>query len=177
MIIGLCGLAQAGKDTAAQHLIDNYGFQRLAFADKLKDLSYLINPELHEAVDAVGWEATKKIPVFRRFLQDLGHSARLVFGDDFWVDQVLPQYDEFVEDIGNIVVTDMRYANEFHRVEWHQGWTVRIIRPGLKAPNNHVTETQHLDIKTSFEVINDSFESFYKQLDDVVFAIQEAEHV
>ena len=36
MIIGLAGLAGSGKDTVAMELVNNYGFQRLAFADNLK---------------------------------------------------------------------------------------------------------------------------------------------
>lgn len=35
MIVGLTGLKNVGKDTAAQYLIDNYGFQRFAFGDAI----------------------------------------------------------------------------------------------------------------------------------------------
>lgn len=173
MIIGVTGIAQAGKDTAANYLVSNYGFTRLAFADKLKELSYLVNPELHEAVDAVGWEDTKKIPVFRRFLQDVGHNARTVFGENFWVDQVLPRDEEFAEEHGDVVFTDMRYRNEFDRVDWHGGWTVRITRPGLQAPNNHITETEHLQFPTDFDVTNDSFVNLYRQLDTIITEVSD----
>lgn len=175
MIIGITGLAQSGKDTAAQYLVDNYGFNRKAFADKLKEFCYLINPELREAVDAVGWESAKKIPVFRRFLQDAGHNARVVFGSDFWVDQVLNKKD--ADDITkeNIVFTDMRYQNEFDRVNWFEGWTIRINRPGLKLINNHVTETQHLNIPVSFNVTNETFDGLYLELDSIMEIIYNAE--
>lgn len=36
MIIGLAGKAGTGKDTAGAYLIKQYGFERIAFADKLK---------------------------------------------------------------------------------------------------------------------------------------------
>ena len=36
MIIGLTGYKGSGKDTAASHLVEKYGFTRVAFADKLK---------------------------------------------------------------------------------------------------------------------------------------------
>jgi hypothetical protein len=176
MIIGLTGLAQAGKDTAAKYLVENYGFTRRAFADKLKQFCYFINPELREAVDSVGWESAKRIPVFRRFLQDVGHNARVIFGDDFWVDQILSKTDsEDIED-QNIVITDMRYANEFNRVNWFEGWTIRVNRPGLELVNNHVTETQHLNIPVSFQVVNETLEGLYIQLDgimDEIFDVDE----
>lgn len=165
MIIGVTGIAQAGKDTVATHLINNYGFNRKGFADKLKQFCYLINPELRESVDAVGWEATKKIPVFRRFLQDVGHNAREVFGQDFWVNQVLPPY---VNVDGNWVFPDMRYGNEFKRVEDLGGYLVRVTRPGLKMVNKHVTETQHLNFRVDYTIINTTIESVHKQIDEIM---------
>jgi hypothetical protein len=164
MIIGITGLAQAGKDTAAKYLIEHYDFERRAFADKVKEFSLAINPRLKEAVDAVGWEAAKQIPEFRRFLQDVGHNARLLFGFDFWVDQVLPN-NNIDRDI---VLTDMRYSNEFERVLWHSGISIRIIRPGLGLVNDHVTETQHLNIPVDHTVTNDTLEHLYAQLKEIM---------
>ena len=46
-IIGLSGFAQSGKDTSGRHLIDNHGFTRYAFADRIReimlDLDYRLN--------------------------------------------------------------------------------------------------------------------------------------
>lgn len=39
MIIGLCGLAGSGKDTAADSLVLKHGFVKLAFADPLKRIA------------------------------------------------------------------------------------------------------------------------------------------
>jgi dephospho-CoA kinase len=40
MIIGLTGYAQSGKDTVANILVENYGYQRVAFADPIRALLY-----------------------------------------------------------------------------------------------------------------------------------------
>lgn len=173
MIIGVTGIAQSGKDTVAQYLVENYGFTRKAFADKLKEFCYLISPELREAVDAVGWEDAKKIPVFRRLLQDAGHNARVVFGDDFWVNQVLEKRDEGYEE--NIVITDLRYPNEFERVNWLNGWTIRVNRPSINMVNNHITETQHLNIPVTFEVVNGTLGNLYLEIDKIMFVIDDIE--
>jgi len=37
MIIGICGLIGSGKGTVADILVEYHGFQKISFADKLKD--------------------------------------------------------------------------------------------------------------------------------------------
>lgn len=117
MIIGLCGLKGSGKDTAAAYLVENYGYTRVGFADKLKDsVAALFDisrewvddwkddqggtlPRVEVIIDVAG--EVKNHPYLRRrsqysfswreFLQRYGtESHRDVFGYDFWVDQVLP---------------------------------------------------------------------------------------
>ena len=36
-IVGICGLIGSGKDTVAKRLIENHGFQKVSFAETLKD--------------------------------------------------------------------------------------------------------------------------------------------
>lgn len=51
-IIGLSGYARSGKDTAAEVLVEQFGFTRVAFADKLREVLYELNP----IVDFLGRE-------------------------------------------------------------------------------------------------------------------------
>ena len=37
MIIGICGLIGSGKGSVADILVENHNFEKLSFADKLKD--------------------------------------------------------------------------------------------------------------------------------------------
>jgi len=50
MIIGLTGKAGCGKDTAAEHLLKNHNFQRVGFADALRqgllDLDPIVFPDI-----------------------------------------------------------------------------------------------------------------------------------
>jgi dephospho-CoA kinase len=61
MIIGLTGYARTGKDTVASVLVKDFGFERIAFADPIRELLYELNPKvngiyLREMVEEHGWE-------------------------------------------------------------------------------------------------------------------------
>ena len=147
MIIGLTGYAQSGKDTVANILVENYGYTRVAFADKIREFLYETNPMydsivgeplfVRAKVDRDGWEEAKKSPHIRRLLQTSGVAARKVFGENFWVQQALRD----VHFEGNYVITDVRFTNEADIIKKYdnsQLW--RVKRLGVEAVNSHVSE-------------------------------------
>ena len=147
MIIGLTGYAQSGKDTVANILVENYGYTRVAFADKIREFLYETNPMydsivgeplfVKAKVDRDGWEEAKKSPHIRRLLQTSGVAARKVFGENFWVQQALKD----VHFEGNYVITDVRFTNEADIIKKYdnsQLW--RVKRLGVEAVNSHVSE-------------------------------------
>jgi len=152
MIIGLTGYAQSGKDTVAKILVNQYGFIRVAFADKIREFLYETNPMfdsivgepmfIKARVDRDGWDEAKKSPHIRRLLQNTGVAARKVFGETFWVDQVLNNLDP----ADNIVITDVRFVNEADSIKLlcrftnQDGQIWRVKRPGVEAVNGHVSE-------------------------------------
>lgn len=147
MIIGLMGYAQSGKDTVANILVENYGYTRVAFADKIRDFLYEINPiisvtanepmYLRGRVGRDGWDTAKKSPEVRRLLQDLGVGARNLFSDMFWVQQALRE----VHFEGNYVITDVRFKNEAVSIKKYDNAELwRVKRPGVDAVNGHVSE-------------------------------------
>jgi hypothetical protein len=148
MIIGLTGYAQSGKDTVAKILVENYGYTRVAFADKIRDFLYEMNPMvdnvagepifLKERVDRDGWEVAKTNPHVRRALQNAGVSARKVFGEEFWIDRSLVS----ILRNENTVITDVRFINEADVVKHQAGQVWRIKRLGVEAVNAHVSESQ-----------------------------------
>jgi len=147
MIIGLTGYAQSGKDTVADILVENYGYQRVAFADPIRDLLYEANPMLKEGyrvqglVDVYGWDRVKvDYPEARDLLQRLGVGARKTFGEDFWIEQALKGLKLFGN--ANYVITDVRFPNEAIAIRKYDNAQVwRIKRNGVNAVNQHVSET------------------------------------
>jgi hypothetical protein len=149
MIIGLTGYAQSGKDTVANILVENHGYTRVAFADKIREYLYDMNPMydsiageplfLKAKVDRDGWEDAKQHPHIRRLLQNSGVAARKLFGENFWVNQALGPIG-----VGypKIVITDVRFTNEADTLRANGAQLWRIKRIGVEAVNGHVSESQ-----------------------------------
>lgn len=151
MILGLSGYARSGKDAAAQFLVQEYGFKKISFADKLRDFLYQLNPivahsdamgtwDVQTVIDTYGWGGYKETdfgPEIRRLLQRLGtDAARNILGENVWVHAALGHKitDE------NIVVTDCRFPNEAREIKNRGGEVWRINRAGILAVNNHISE-------------------------------------
>lgn len=169
-LIGINGLKKSGKDTSYGLLRDMFEaegkrVERRAFADKLKIMAALALGYEREPEELIAlMDSYKDTAVFsityidpdtdqetlhdltgREYLQHFGNKARTVFGDTFWIDQVLPQQATFGweqqrfdgADYG--VITDARYPNEAQRILDLGGEIWEIKRPGLES-DGHVTE-------------------------------------
>jgi hypothetical protein len=145
-IIGLTGYAQSGKDTFASILVEKYGYSRIAFADKIRDFLYGINPMvgcsptgyLQDLVNLVGWDRAKQEPQVRRLLQDLGISARELIDENIWVNAALSS----IGANDRIVITDVRFENEAAMIKSMGGQLWRIKRSGVGPVNGHVSESE-----------------------------------
>jgi hypothetical protein len=157
LIIGIGHVRRAGKDTAAQAIMQRWPADvvRIGFADALKELALGADPlivaagptnvgvgksHLKGLVAALGWEHAKdQLPEVRRFLQNLGESARNTFGVNFWVERVM----RAVEDTGAkiVVIPDVRYISELETIQAAGGKVIKIHRPGFRA-EGHVSETE-----------------------------------
>lgn len=162
MIIGLSGYARSGKDTVAGMLMGIHHYQRIAFADKIRDFLYEIDPlimfngtdfRLQDIIDSKGWEDAKtEFPEIRRLLQDLGVGARTTFHENFWIIEALKP----VKPTDKIVVTDVRFKNEAEIIKGMGGQLWRVNRIGTGPANDHVSEHDLDDWKFDAAIQNDS---------------------
>jgi hypothetical protein len=153
-LVGLSGYAQVGKDTVGRILTEKYGFERVSFADKLREVALAIDPlidavpgeernqihtmRLGPLVQQVGWEKAKQWPEVRRLLQVIGTDAgRAILGDNVWVDAAFKP----LQPAKKYVFTDVRFPNEATAIRENGGILLRIERPGYGPVNNHPSET------------------------------------
>jgi len=156
MIVGIGHIKQVGKSTAAQALCAQLGFHEISFAGPLKELAYKMDPlvqsgvptnigagrgRLQWVINSLGWDRAKEqMPEVRRLLQNLGVAARETFGEDFWIDMAFR-----VDRVENVVISDVRFQNEFNAIKDRGGMLIKIIRPGREAAG-HISETELLSV-------------------------------
>jgi len=165
-LVGIAGKKRSGKDTVAKAL-EPFGFQRIGFADELKQMALEINPfiepldyntyRLSEVVEDVGWERAKDIlPEVRRFLQELGTSVR-ARDRSFWIRAAMMEIDSALVALRGVVVPDVRFPNEVDAIRKAGGTVILVVRPGRPDDGDrHASETALDGIAFDYTIINDA---------------------
>lgn len=156
--IAIAGRKRSGKDTAAAHLVEEFGYVRHGFADPLKEAALKLDPivdadgddygvdfyRLSTIIEWVGWEKAKDTyPEVRQILQRLGDEAgRQVHGEETWVRNLLRRAESANAEGHPVVVPDVRYPNEAELLREAGFLVVRVDRPGYGSPTpgEHASE-------------------------------------
>lgn len=156
MIIGITGYAGVGKDTLADLLEVEHGFEKRSFASKLKTVYYDIATEgQRQLIDETGWDNAKRINTMIRVgLQGLGAVMRKHFGKDFWIKEAMTYTLEMKEK--HYVFSDVRYPNEAEAIRSAGGVIVRLKRDGIFPVNDHDSETLLDSINPDLTIENHS---------------------
>jgi hypothetical protein len=203
-LIGINGFKRSGKGTVAEIIEaivadDDARVKSIGFADKLKLLAartlghrdvgelqaVALMDEFKENGYVVTSGGTPLTITGRQYLQNIGNEARDIFGDTFWIDQVLPNPIlhegwerpgiELVQarypEADYVLVTDVRYPNEAERVKALGGMVWEVLRPGT-ASDGHASEQPLPEHLIDWQIVNDG--SFKLLRDRVFLAHQEA---
>lgn len=163
-IIGIHGPSRSGKDTICNILIDRFPlirFERQGFADALKVSAAKSlglkgsSRELIAKMDNLKEEGQIHTPwgkvSGREFLQFYGTEAhRQVFGDNFWLNQVIPdpsnprsRYSGNHRTCDVLLIPDVRYQNEVERIVEARGRLWKVRRDSLdKYMTGHASESE-----------------------------------
>lgn len=147
-LIGLCGQAGSGKDAVRSILENKHDFSGLAFAAPIRAMlgqllqmsgcsaDYMERRDLKEA-DIPGLGVS-----YRYLAQTLGTEwARHHLGADFWVRVVATAAADLrVRGHRQIVVSDVRFANEAGWIRSQGGEVWLIERPGVAPVRRHASE-------------------------------------
>jgi hypothetical protein len=168
-LIGLCGYAGSGKDEAAKGLVAD-GWERVALADAVREALLALDPvtptlwttdppsdnwsyhhPISRDVKEYGWGDVKKSPYARQLLQRMGTEAgRDIHGQDCWVNIARRK---ILATTSDVVVTDIRFANEAAMIRELGGALIRVERPGVGPVNEHVSEV--MPFEADHTLLND----------------------
>lgn len=140
MIVGVCGLIGAGKDTIADYLVNLHEFRRDSFAATLKDAVAAVfgwdrvllegrtkhSREWREQQD-VWWSQRLGMTITPRWvLQHWGTEvARRSFHDDIWIASLENKLRNNQDDV---VISDCRFPNEIQAIRNAGGAVIRVRR-------------------------------------------------
>ena len=140
IVIGLTGLARAGKDSVADILVRDHGFVKMSFAAPLKRMTRNLNPIVGfessgcDECDYEDCEANSLVPVYlqdlydrgmtedemkasefgeevRRLWQRFGTDTMRAEQDDYWI-QAAKRDLMMMTEGARVVFTDCRFPNE-----------------------------------------------------------------
>lgn len=141
MLIGISGFEGSGKNTVADILTKKYQFKQESFAGKLKDILSVLfgwDRAMLEGLTAESrkqrfevdtwWADRLEIPDLtpKVMLKTIGTDVfRNCFHNEIWVSSLERQ---LIASTGNIVVTDVRFANEAEAIRRLGGKLLRVRR-------------------------------------------------
>lgn len=152
-VVGLHGVAQSGKDTAAAYL-RTLGWNQVVLAAPILEALLLLDPivtadrygreyRFREVYEAEGYESAKKTPEFRRLMQAFGTevgrehlSKALGMEDGIWL-EIAKQRLRLP---GQHVISDVRFTDEVGLVQSFGGLNIKIKRPGYGPINSHASD-------------------------------------
>jgi len=164
-LIGVGGLAGAGKDTYAELMQDLYPEKKffvIGMSDILRDSIEAVNPWIEYAEDefirfndiiedhtehgnysyADAYTLAKTIPDVRDFLQKLGTEVgRRLISKNVWVDATRTRIRALREVGYSVILTGVRFPNELEMVTSEGGRSVFIINENVLKVNTHASET------------------------------------
>lgn len=181
MIIGICGLIGSGKGTVADILVSEHNFQKISFADKLKDAVAVLfewDRELlegdstesrywREQPDEFWSKETGRTITPRLVLQEFGTDCmRNGFYDGVWVSFLKKKVLDNPNT--NFVVPDTRFQNEARVIKDLGGnvwcvkrgpdpmWFRQYVDLGVTPPNDvHISEWDWATIPFDFNIYNE----------------------
>ena len=141
MLIGVAGAKRSGKDTVGDFLCEHHGYERLSFAQPLKDMLRCLYREVGLSEDEIedrisGSLKDKPDPKFidgvqpRHLMVTLGTEwGREQIADQLWYWVVQRKVEIMrAKGIQKIVITDVRFANELAMIKNLGGITAVVRR-------------------------------------------------
>lgn len=200
LIVGFCGFAGSGKDTAADFIKaelekENIIVYKDSFANKLKDVisilmswdrnllqgSTIESRNWREQPDEF-WSNVVGYPITpRQIMQKIGTDLlRNQFSKSIWIASLFAKYQNKHEN-SVILITDCRFPNEIDAVEQKNGLIVQISRESDPKDYTNLHESEYAwknYAKQPINIYNNgcSLDEYHQELIQIIDKIKEKLH-
>jgi len=184
MIIGIHANKQCGKDTAADYLVSHHGFEKIAWADKLKEglavmfgldiqIFYGTDEEKNRptwlrwsdlademaAIESLGKLMDKDFITYRELMQLFGTDVMRSWMPKIWIITTLRDLNPKQD----YVISDVRFMNELGAIKKHEeGRLLKVVRPGSES-SEHDSEAELPDGMFDYKILNDGTIEEYQE--------------
>jgi hypothetical protein len=173
-VIAICGLKRSGKDTIADFLCHEYGYEKIKIASPLKNaIKHLFNLseeqiEGHEkdTIDSRwGVEPRKLMQFFgTEIMQYKVQEILPDIGRHFWIRRLI---EEHIDNTKLLVIPDLRFKHEYDILKKYdvEFWRVeRHFDISSMTHDNHSSELEYLDIPVCKVFENKCVDNLYSDV-------------
>ena len=171
-IIAFTGRKGHGKDSAAFPILEIRHpksalkvWTRVNFADLVKKVCMLVFSLTAEEV----YDPLVKEVKLTKYPMETPRSIMQRVGTDLfrneWGDVWVEAWEREASKHSHVVVTDLRFLNEYNRVKRHWGTVIRIVRSGMNDSDGHRSETEMSEFGEDIIIENNgSLEDLYEKV-------------
>jgi len=195
-IIAICGAKRSGKDVLAEHLVNKYNYERVAFANPLKvAVKNLFNFD-DDQVGIGKDEGTDRKDIVDERWGITPRAALQFFGTEIMQEKIqellpnmkrnffantLKNYIENAENSENdkrYVISDLRFIHEHEmllnmpNISINDIMVIRVIRPSenrAKEQEPHISELEYVDIPYDIIMINNgTIDDYIRRFEQII---------
>jgi hypothetical protein len=178
IMIGIIGKRRSGKDTTADYIQSNYGYEKKKFAGPLKDAVEILFDFSKDQL-----ETDKKDEIDSRW----GVSPRTIMQSmgttylQYELSKIIPNIDRnyaikrmFLNNSNNnkIVISDVRFTHEADEIKKRNGILIKIIRDQNNTNleiDNHISECGVDNLQYDYLIYNNStIEDLYTKINKIM---------
>jgi hypothetical protein len=188
-VIAICGLKRSGKDTIADYLCEEHGYEKIKIAAPLKDALKVmfgfsdeqIEGDSKDVID-IKWGITPRkvmqffgTEVMQYQIQDLLPNV----GRTFWIKSLMEQHiSKFPHK--KYVIPDLRFKHEYTLLNnancGVEFWMVERKRSEsskscINSECSHSSEREYLEIPVCQRFVNETKQKLYKDIDEYLESI------
>lgn len=183
-IIGICGRKRSGKDTIAQYLCQQYGYENQKISEDLKKMVQLLFGFSDEQVEDdtkdvndTRWDISPReamqffgTHVMQKEIQHLLTKKQI--GRRFWIESFVTKHN-LHDTEKRIVISDIRFLHEYEVLKRYNAFIIRVDKDAMPFDqSDHESEKDYINIPTDAILKNNgNVIDLYNNIEDMISQI------